>query len=76
MGYPAMIDQPEVQEAILKIVEKTKKAGLLSGIFVRNVEEAKHWADKGVQFIAFGGDKGFLFSACRSTLSQLEDINN
>ena len=76
MGYPALIDQPEVQEAIHKIVEVTRKAGLLSGIFVRTVEEGKYWAEKGVQFIALGGDKGLLFKAARAAVSSLAEAND
>ena len=75
MGFPGLIDQPEVQEAIHQIVEQTKEAGLYSGIFVRTVEEAKYWAEKGVQFIALGGDKGFLFIACREAITSLAEVN-
>jgi len=75
MGYPGLIDQPEVQEAIHHIVNVTREAGLLCGIFVRSVDEAKYWAEKGVQFIALGGDKGFLFRACREAVTSLAEVN-
>jgi 4-hydroxy-2-oxoheptanedioate aldolase len=76
MGFPGLIDQPEVQEAIHKIVEITKNAGLLCGIFVRTVEEGKYWANKGVQFVALGGDKGFLFKAASQAVSDLAEVNS
>ncbi len=75
MGYPADIDHPKVQKTIHEIVQITKEAGLYVGIFVRTIEEAKHWADKGVQFIALGGDKGFLFRACKEAVTELAKIN-
>lgn len=75
MGYPALIDQPEVQEAIHRIVEVSRAAGLLVGIFVRTVDEGKYWAAKGAQFIALGGDKGFLFRAASEAVASLAEAN-
>jgi len=75
MGFPGLIDQPEVQAAIHQIVEITKAAGLYVGMFVRSVDEAAYWASKGIQFLALGGDKGFLFKACREAVGALSKIN-
>lgn len=74
LGFPGLIDQPEVQDAIHRIVKTARAAGKYVGLFVRSADEAKYWAGQGVQFLAVGGDKGYLFRAARETVKALEAI--
>ncbi|MGI5840091.1 MAG: HpcH/HpaI aldolase family protein [bacterium] len=73
LGYPGKIDQPEVQAAVHSIVKTARAAGKFVGLFVRSVDEAKYWAEQGVQFLAVGGDKGYLFRAAKEAVTALAE---
>ena len=42
-------------------------------MFVDNVEEARRWADLGIQFISISVDVGLVFNGMRDTVVALRD---
>jgi 2-keto-3-deoxy-L-rhamnonate aldolase RhmA len=64
-----------VQEvaAIERVVEVCRKRGIVSGTMLFDKENAKHWIQKGMRFMAYSSDIGILADAAASAVSELKD---
>lgn len=72
LGYPGQNSNPEVQETINNIIEKSVKAGKYVGIFEGNVDATKKWIEKGVNFIACGAP-AIIAKGMKSHIDSLGD---
>lgn len=68
MGHGVNIFHPEVVEAMDFAVKHIKGLGVPVGTIAVTPEQAKHYADLGVSFLAFGADTAFLAAAADNTL--------
>ena len=68
MGHGVDIFHPEVVEAMDEMIRRIKALGVPVGTIAVTPEQAKHFADLGVSFLAFGADTAFLTAAADNTL--------
>ena len=68
MGHGLNIFHPEVTEAMDFAIKRIKELGVPVGTIAVTPEQAKHFADLGVSFLAFGADTAFLATAADNTL--------
>ena len=69
MGHGVNIFHPEVADAMDYMIKRIRELGKPVGTIAVTPEQAKHFADLGVSFLALGGDTGFLVSGADSTLA-------
>ena len=57
-------------------VVKAKKEGKAVGTFVESVQDAKKWADIGVQYISYAVDVGIIVNAFQDIVRELNRVTN
>jgi len=72
LGYPGQIEHPVVQETIKSMVKTIRNKNIAVGIHVSNTEQAKYWAENGIQYFTIGMDVSLLRSAGLSLMNQLK----
>jgi 4-hydroxy-2-oxoheptanedioate aldolase len=68
LGIPGDFKNPILHQAFTQIIEKCQRAGKCIGIMC-NPEDAPHFIEQGVNFLAIGIDVGFLQSALRQAMA-------
>lgn len=71
VGLPGQVRAPEVRDRVVEIVGAVKGADAVVGIYADTPEDAHHWRDIGVQFVAIGVDLRILFEGCRTFVNSL-----
>ncbi len=71
LGVPGQTDHPRVQDAMTDIVNRSRAAGKTVGTFVETSEQAVHWMNRGVLYIAYSVDVGLLLEAFRSVVESV-----
>jgi 4-hydroxy-2-oxoheptanedioate aldolase len=61
-GFPGQVHHPVVVKKMELVAERCRKAGVVAGTFVDGVEDAKRWADAGVQYISYNVDVGMIYA--------------
>jgi 4-hydroxy-2-oxoheptanedioate aldolase len=72
LGVPGQVSHPAVIEAIGKIVEQAKKAGVVTGVFCDTFEAASLWRKTGIQYLSYSVDVGIFTEACKNIVNQLK----
>ncbi len=72
LGIPGQVTDARVIKQMGKVADAVRFRGKVVGTFVDNVEDAKRWADLGVQFISISVDVGLVYSALRNTVVVLK----
>ncbi|MBP1931597.1 HpcH/HpaI aldolase family protein [Ammoniphilus resinae] len=72
LGYTGQVTHPKVQETILAMIQSIRKRGIAVGIHVSTEEEAKYWAEQGVQYFTISMDIAFLRSGAASLVASLK----
>ncbi len=62
---------PEVVEAVGRIVEACRKADRCVGMFVPTVKEAHQWMDRGVSFFLLASDQTFILEGARRLAAEV-----
>ena len=73
LGIPGEVDNPRVVAEIEKILVQAKDTGKTIGIFVEDVETAKKYISKGIQYISYSVDVGLILSQFKGVTSQVKD---
>ena len=73
MGHGVDIFHPEVAEAMDYMIKRIKELGKPVGTIALTTEQAKHFADLGVSFLALGADTGFLVQGADNTLATFKN---
>jgi len=71
MGKRGQWNDPEVQQAIDRVFEAGKRAGVAGGIYAFSYDMAKACLARGFQFISIGSDTSFLIRGAREALSTI-----
>ncbi len=71
LGQPGVPDGPLMDAARRQILEATRAAGKVPGIFAYSEELARQYAEEGFELIAVGNEVKLLLSACIDTLSRV-----
>jgi 2-keto-3-deoxy-L-rhamnonate aldolase RhmA len=66
LGMPGQVSHPKVLELMQKSIKIIRNSGKAVGTFADNPDTAKHWIDKGVQYIGLGVDVAIFLKACQS----------
>ena len=74
LGVPGKTRDPRVIAVMEKVIQTCKERGIASGTFVREIEDAKHWIDKGVQYMMHSTDAGLLVQVGRERLERLRNM--
>ncbi len=69
MGHGINIFHPEVEAAMDDMIKRIHALGKPVGTIALTTEQAKHFVDLGVSFLAVGADTGFLTAAADNTLN-------
>ncbi len=71
LGMPGQMHHPKVVAAMKDAVERIRKAGKAAGVFAKDTDDARHWADLGVQYVSISMDVGIFLEACRGMVHTL-----
>lgn len=74
LGVPGKTKDPQVIQVMERVIEACKRKGIISGTFVREVEDAQRWMELGVQYMMLSTDAGLLLHASRDRLEKLRKI--
>ncbi|MBQ7704704.1 MAG: hypothetical protein IJT73_04650 [Selenomonadaceae bacterium] len=69
MGHGIDIFHPEVANAMDYMIKRIQELGKIVGTIALTPEQAKHFADLGVSFLAVGADTAFLAQGADNTLN-------
>jgi len=72
LGVPGDVNNRLVEEKMQEIVEKARKAGLIVGTFVDDVETARKWMDLGIQYVSYSVDIGIFYQCLKSIAGELK----
>ena len=62
-GVPGQVHHEKVVKRMEEAVVLARKSGKVVGTFVESVEDAKKWAEIGVQYISYAVDTGMILNA-------------
>lgn len=71
LGKPGQSDDPEVERAILRVIEIAKANNIIPGIFTSSMQKAKYWMDQGMKMIGFCTDITILLKASKKYVEEL-----
>lgn len=72
LGVPGQVSHPAVVEAIRKIAQQAKQAGVVTGVFCDTFEAAALWRNAGIQYLSYSVDVGIFTDACAHIVKQLK----
>jgi 2-dehydro-3-deoxyglucarate aldolase/4-hydroxy-2-oxoheptanedioate aldolase len=71
LGVPGQFEHPLLVSTVDKIIEKCNRHGVVPGIQVRSVAQAKFWAERGMRFVGSGAEHGLLLEKAKEAVAQL-----
>ncbi len=73
-GKPGQSDDPEIQNAINRVIEVSEANGVIPGIHTSSVEKAKFWVSKGMKMIGFCTDIKLIQQICQKSVQELHAV--
>lgn len=74
MGHPGNPGHPEVQAALITVIEKARRAGIFGGVSIGDQpDRLAEWANKGAQWLAMGADFTLLVRALETTAQAVRE---
>lgn len=73
LGIPGQMHHPRVVAAMKEAVERIRTAGKAAGVFARDTDDARRWADLGVQYVSVSMDVGIFLEACLDRVHALRN---
>ncbi len=74
LGIPGKTKDPQVIQLMEKVIKICQKKGVVTGTFVRFVDEAKHWIEQGVKYMMLSTDAGLLLQVSKEKLAGLRQF--
>lgn len=74
LGVPGKTKDRRVVELMERVIASCRKKGIISGTFVRFVDEAKYWIDRGVQYMMLSTDAGLLLQVSRERIEAIRKL--
>ncbi|MFZ5753015.1 MAG: HpcH/HpaI aldolase family protein [Bacillota bacterium] len=74
LGVPGEVKHPRVVEVMEKVTMACRKKGVAIGTFARDPEDARYWAESGVQYIMHSTDAGMLVQASKDKLAAFRTV--
>jgi 4-hydroxy-2-oxoheptanedioate aldolase len=73
LGVPGQVNSPTVLARVDEIVSAVRASHKAVGIYADNVDDARRWRDKGIQFVGVGFDVRILLGAYQAMVSALRN---
>jgi len=73
LGIPGQFDHSAFIEAVTTVADAARSAGKACGAMALSVEDARVWADRGYQMIAYSGDLWIYQRALSNAISDLRE---
>ena len=70
-GKPGQSDDPEIQNAVARVIEVSKANGIIPGIHTSSVEKARYWIGEGMKMIGFCTDIKLIQQICKASVQEL-----
>jgi 4-hydroxy-2-oxoheptanedioate aldolase len=70
-GKPGQSDDPEIQNAVARVIEVSKANGIIPGIHTSSVEKARYWIGEGMKMIGFSTDIKLIQQICKASVQEL-----
>jgi 2-keto-3-deoxy-L-rhamnonate aldolase RhmA len=64
----------QFREAVVAVERAAKRRGKAAGVLVRNIEQARIYAELGYTFIALGSDRGLIGAGMRINAAALAGL--
>ena len=74
LGVTGQVDHPDVVTTMENAIDKIVKAGKIAGTFCSSVDDVLRWVTRGVHYVAFGTDTGFLYNSAKELIIHLENL--
>ena len=75
LGVPGKTKDPRVIEVMERVIAACKERGIILGTFVREVEDAKRWIERGIRYMMVSTDAGLLLQSSRERLERLRKLS-
>jgi len=72
MGLITQIHHPKVRQAIDKVLEVGKKAGIAAGLYAMSLDEVASYVEQGYKMISIGNDAGILATGARDLIKRFK----
>jgi 2-keto-3-deoxy-L-rhamnonate aldolase RhmA len=72
LGVSGDGEQPQVTEAIQKVVDSARRHNLPCGTHVRDMQNLKGWRDRGMRLLMYNTDFGFIAQAGSAAVRELK----
>ena len=70
-GKPGQSDDPEIHDAIARVIEVSRANGIIPGIHTSSVEKARYWIGEGMKMIGFCTDIKLIQQICKTSVQEL-----
>ena len=70
-GKPGQSDDPEIQDAVARVIEVSRANGIIPGIHTSSVAKARYWIDAGMKMIGFSTDIKLIQQICKASVEEL-----
>ncbi len=70
-GKPGQSDDPEIQNAVARVIEVSEANGIIPGIHTSSEDKAKFWVAKGMKMIGFCTDIKLIQQICKASVQEL-----
>jgi 4-hydroxy-2-oxoheptanedioate aldolase len=70
-GKPGQSDDPEIHDAIARLIEVSRANGIFPGIHTSSVEKARYWVGAGMKVIGFSTDIKLIQQICKASVEEL-----
>jgi 2-keto-3-deoxy-L-rhamnonate aldolase RhmA len=70
-GKPGQSDDPEIQDAVARVIEVSRANGVIPGIHTSSVAKARYWIGAGMKMIGFSTDIKLIQQVCKASVEEL-----
>jgi 2-keto-3-deoxy-L-rhamnonate aldolase RhmA len=70
-GKPGQSDDPEIHEAIARVIEVSRANDIIPGIHTSSVEKARYWIGEGMKMIGYCTDIKLIQQICKTSVQEL-----
>jgi 2-keto-3-deoxy-L-rhamnonate aldolase RhmA len=70
-GKPGQSDDPEIQDAVARVIEVSRANGIIPGIHTSSVAKARYWIGAGMKMIGFSTDIKLIQQICKASVQEL-----
>jgi 2-keto-3-deoxy-L-rhamnonate aldolase RhmA len=75
LGDPGNTDNPEHVRACRSVIEMARQHGVVPGIYVGSLENARRWMEEGMRLIGFSSDIRLILEISRQYARKLREIS-